>query len=105
MADQLQPGAGANSPGDAPAQGAAFAIERFLTGTNSRQEYLDDMKAMRTVPRRLGDSGPEADSPRVVPEHVDPDQRVCSFVEVVKTISAEQACREAARCLRCDLEH
>jgi NADH-quinone oxidoreductase subunit F len=86
-------------------QRAAFAIERFLTGTSSRQEYLDKIKALRTVPRRPDEGSGQALNRRVVPEHVNPDERVCSFVEVVKTISAEQARQEAARCLRCDLEH
>ena len=40
MADQLQPGAGANSPGDAPAQGAAFAIERIYVKDFSLESPL-----------------------------------------------------------------
>jgi NADH-quinone oxidoreductase subunit F len=86
-------------------QRAAFAIERFLTGASARQAYLDRVKALRTVPRRPDDAAALGDTSRVTPDQVDPGERVRSFVEVVKTISAEQARCEAARCLRCDLEH
>jgi NADPH-dependent glutamate synthase beta subunit-like oxidoreductase len=41
----------------------------------------------------------------VVAELVPADARVRNFAEVVQTMTAEQACREAGRCLRCDLEH
>jgi NADPH-dependent glutamate synthase beta subunit-like oxidoreductase len=86
-------------------QRAAFAIESFLTGASLRQTYLNQVEAHRTVPRRAGEAGAQADVPRVQPDRVEPAERVRNFDEVVKTISAEQARCEATRCLRCDLEH
>jgi NADH-quinone oxidoreductase subunit F len=86
-------------------QRAAFAIERTLTGRSTREEYLVDVKRMRKVPRSAPVSELEQIVPRVRPGQVDPDERVRSFIEVVKTISADEARREAGRCLRCDLEH
>jgi NADPH-dependent glutamate synthase beta subunit-like oxidoreductase len=86
-------------------QRAAFAIERCLTGRSSREDYLVDMRRLRRVPRSVPMSELEQVVPRTVPGHVDADERVRSFVEVVKTISADEARREASRCLRCDLEH
>ena len=44
------------------------------------------------------------DVPRVSPEVLPVEARKRSFAEVEMTICAEDACREAGRCLRCDLE-
>jgi NADH-quinone oxidoreductase subunit F len=88
-------------------QRAAFAIERALTGRSSREEYLADMQRLRRVPRSATFDGGEAgqQAPRVTAPKVPPDERVRSFVEVVRGIMVEQARCEAQRCLRCDLEH
>jgi NADH-quinone oxidoreductase subunit F len=86
-------------------QRAAFAIERSLSGASAREEQLRTMQAVRRVPRYVPLDRLEEEIPRAAAEHVPADERVRSFVEVVKTITAEQACSEAGRCLRCDLEH
>jgi NADPH-dependent glutamate synthase beta subunit-like oxidoreductase len=72
-------------------QRAAFAIERYLTGQSRAAA--------------LGGEGGAGEAPRVTPPHVPAEERTRSFVEVVQCITAEQAQCEAARCLRCDLEH
>jgi len=86
-------------------QQAAFVIERFLTGAGAREEHLRTIQEARRVPRYVPLDRLEEEIPRVVAELVPADARVRSFGEVVQTITAEQACREAGRCLRCDLEH
>ncbi|MFH1313012.1 MAG: hypothetical protein ABIJ00_07255, partial [Candidatus Eisenbacteria bacterium] len=45
-----------------------------------------------------------AQSVRVAPPMVPPEERKKSFCEVEMTMSEEGAIREARRCLRCDLE-
>ncbi len=86
-------------------QRAAFAIERALTGADTREEYLSAVESSRIVPRHVPLDDFEEEIPRAVAEHVSADSRVQGFVEVVQTLTAEQACREAGRCLRCDLVH
>ena len=86
-------------------QRAAFAIERFLTGRSPRQGLLDETQRLRRVPRAAEPGVEDAERPRVRPPHVDPEERVKSFVEVVCNITDDQARCEASRCLRCDLEH
>ena len=86
-------------------QRAAFAIERFLTGRSPRQDVLDELQRLRRVPRAVAAGDVDAEQPRVRPPHVDPGERVKSFVEVVCNITDQQARCEASRCLRCDLEH
>ena len=86
-------------------QRAAFAIERCLSGTSRRAEYLDTVQRLRRLPKAVGADELEAELRRVVPPHELAEERVKSFVEVVRTISDQEARREAGRCLRCDLEH
>ncbi len=43
--------------------------------------------------------------PRAEPSLVPAEERVQSFVEAVHALSPAQARCEAARCLRCDIEH
>ncbi len=85
-------------------QRAAFAIERSLNGVSAREEHLRRLQADRRVPRYVPLETLEEEIPRATAGHVPADERVRSFVEVVQTLTAEQACREAGRCLRCDLE-
>jgi len=86
-------------------QRAAFAIERCLTGSSARADYLDTVQRLRKVPQAVAAGDGEAEAPRVASVREPADERVKSFVEVVRTITAEEARREASRCLRCDLEH
>jgi NADH-quinone oxidoreductase subunit F len=86
-------------------QRAAFSIERCLTGRSPRAEYLDEVQRLRRVPKAGPPQPDQAEAPRVVPAHEPADERVRSFVEVVRTITAAEARCEASRCLRCDLEH
>jgi NADH-quinone oxidoreductase subunit F len=86
-------------------QRAAFAIERFLTGSSAREELLDQMQRARKVVRSLPLDELEEDVPRAEPVMEPAEERVGGFAEVVHALSAEQARCEAGRCLRCDLEH
>ena len=86
-------------------QRAAFAIERRLTGDSTREKYLSDVQRLRKVPRAVPVEELQVAAPRVRAAHEPADERVMSFVEVVHTITADEACCEAGRCLRCDLEH
>jgi NADH-quinone oxidoreductase subunit F len=86
-------------------QRAAFAIERCLTGRAPRKEYLDEVQRRRRVPRATSVAQTEVEVARVAVPYLPADERVKSFVEVVGTITAEEARREAGRCLRCELEH
>ena len=85
-------------------QRAAFAIERFLTGTSAREAYLDQLQRVRRVARVVPVEDLEKVVPRAAPALEPADQRVRSFAEVVRALSPEQARCEAGRCLRCDLE-
>jgi NADH-quinone oxidoreductase subunit F len=42
--------------------------------------------------------------PRIRVRHEYPEERVRDFREVERGFTEEEACREAVRCLRCDLE-
>lgn len=86
-------------------QQAAFAIERALTDNDYRRQYLDHVQRLRRAPRAVPVEELEAIVPRGESELVPANQRVRSFVEVVRTMTADEARREACRCLRCDLEH
>jgi len=85
-------------------QRAAFAIARRLTGRSPRSDSLDSTQQLRQVMRATAAAG-EEEVARIVPPHLAADERVRSFAEVVSGITADEARREAARCLRCDLEH
>ena len=86
-------------------QQAAFAIERALTDNDYRRQYLDHVQRLRRAPRAVPVEELEASVPRAESELVPANERVRSFVEVVRTMTADEARREACRCLRCDLEH
>ena len=86
-------------------QRAAFAIERALTDSDYRRGFLDQVQKLRRVPRAVPVDQLEVTMPRGVPELVPANERVRSFVEVVRAMTADEARHEASRCLRCDLEH
>ena len=85
-------------------QRAAFEIERFLTGRSAREELLNESRRARRAPRAVRIEDMAKAAPRVQAGHEAADERVRSFAEVVHTITADEAVREACRCLRCDLE-
>jgi NADH-quinone oxidoreductase subunit F len=86
-------------------QRAAFAIERFLTGVSVREAHLDQAQRSRVVVRAIPVEDLEDVVPRAEPALEPADERVTTFAEVVHALTADQARCEAARCLRCDLEH
>jgi len=81
----------------AAGQRAARAIDAFLGGAGELPS--DSGLAPRRKP-----SEEEANIARREVEHLPAEERVRSFVEVATGYSAEMACQEAHRCLRCDLE-
>jgi formate dehydrogenase major subunit len=91
--------------------GGATVIEAIRAG----------QRAAVAIDRRLGGSGvlpanvgmslrrpTEEELERILPRAAEPwlalEQRKKSFVEVICGLKPEQACYEAGRCLRCDLE-
>ena len=86
-------------------QRAAFAIERALSDNDNRRQYLDHVQGLRRAPRAVPVEEMEATVPRAESALVPANERVRSFVEVVRTMTADEARVEACRCLRCDLEH
>ncbi|MFB3854207.1 MAG: FAD-dependent oxidoreductase [Vicinamibacterales bacterium] len=82
---------------------AAMVIDRYLRG----EELVSRPAAPRlpqvyVEPVAAGGEATKVD--RVAPPTLPPDVRKRSFAEVELAITAEDARREAARCLRCDLE-
>jgi NADH-quinone oxidoreductase subunit F len=83
---------------------AAIAIDKFLGGDKSRV-YIPDEKSVRHTGAKLAlEAEISEDQPRTDMEYEDAKQRIEDFREVEKGFTAEEACREATRCLRCDLE-
>jgi len=81
-------------------QKVAVAIDRMLsgagalpdnTGTSVRRPSEEELEKTLTVPR-------------VAEPMLTVQQRLRSFAEVLGDLSPEDACAEAGRCLRCDLE-
>ncbi|MBT8371460.1 MAG: FAD-dependent oxidoreductase, partial [Deltaproteobacteria bacterium] len=83
---------------------AAIAINKHLTGDDS-PVYIPDKKSIRHTTTKLAlEKESTEDKPRIEVEFEDAKERVCDFREVEKGFTAEEACNEATRCLRCDLE-
>jgi len=81
----------------AAGQRAARAIDTFLGGEGKLPS--DSGFAPRVKPdEAAGEVG------RQSVRHVPPAQRIRSFEEIVMAYSVDEACAEACRCLRCDLE-
>ncbi len=96
---------GPNTVVDAIAAGrqAAGAINRYVSG--QPLEIPPEPTLPRTYVEPLTSDPQEAsEEARIEPPTLAAKARVGNFAEVELTISAEQAGREAARCLRCDLE-
>jgi len=81
----------------AAGQRAAMAIDRHLGG---RGELPPDHGW--AAPYKPGEE--EAALPRHAVETLPVDRRTGNFEEVIQGFTRDQACREAGRCLRCDLE-
>jgi NADH-quinone oxidoreductase subunit F len=82
----------------------AIAINKYLTGDDS-PVYIPDEKSVRHTATKLAlEEESTEDKPRIEAEFEDAKERVCDFREVEKGFTEAEACREATRCLRCDLE-
>ena len=84
---------------------AAIAINKYLTGDDSPVYIPDEKSARHTATKlALGEEETTEDQPRIEVEFEDARERVSDFREVEKGFTEKEACREATRCLRCDLE-
>ena len=81
----------------AAGQRAAQAIDRYLGGPGLLPP--DKGFASRSKPEEA-----EGEAPRVPIEELPLEDRLGNFQEILQAYSAEAACAEARRCLRCDLE-
>jgi len=95
---------GPNTVVDAIAAGrkAAMMIDRFIRGEELLQPVRAQLPSTYIPPCTVGEdvaTAPRADCPTVPVA-----DRGRSFVEVERSLSGEEAQREAGRCLRCDLE-
>jgi NADH-quinone oxidoreductase subunit F len=96
---------GPNTVVEAIADGkkAAVVIGQYLRGEPLRPPSFARRPGVyieQPVPgqKDLGPSG------RATPRHLPAESRAKGFAEVESPLSAEEATREAGRCLRCDLE-
>jgi NADH-quinone oxidoreductase subunit F len=83
---------------------AAIAINKYLTGDDSPVYIPDEKSARHTATGLALEEESMEDKPRVEVESEDARQRIKDFREVEKGFTEEEGCREAVRCLRCDLE-
>ena len=96
---------GPNTIIDAIAAGkkAAVMIERYLKGEELCQPVEPVLPKVYVEPWTLTDEE-AADMRRSKPSKMITDERTKSFEEVERTLSQDDARREARRCLRCDLD-
>jgi NADH-quinone oxidoreductase subunit F len=96
---------GPNTAVDAIAAGkkAATMIDKYLRGEPLTETYEPRLPRFYLAPVEVS-LEEAAQSVRVEPPVVSPEERKKSFCEVEMTLSKESAVREARRCLRCDLE-
>jgi len=79
----------------------AIMMDRYLRGEPLKRPGKVSLPDVYL--ERLGE--PEAEPPdRMVQAHLPVERRSKSFAEVEGAVSEDDACREAGRCLRCDLE-
>ncbi|WP_027719246.1 NAD(P)-binding protein, partial [Desulfovirgula thermocuniculi] len=79
---------------------AAESIHRYLTGQDLKQGRQFRVPEEKIAPMRQA----VEEIPRCEPQpvaHLDPQERVKGFVEEAKTLSSEEARKEASRCLNC----
>jgi NADH-quinone oxidoreductase subunit F len=84
-------------------QKAAIGIEKYLTGRSLIESKVESA-AVRRVEPLPEDVVKRAGNRRSTPHELPPDERKTSFEEVVAALPQSEAQREAARCLRCDLD-
>ena len=83
---------------------AAIAINKYLTGDDS-PVFIPDEKSVRHTATKLAlEEESTEDKPRIEVEFEDARERVSDFREVERGFTEQEACSEATRCLRCDLE-
>jgi NADH-quinone oxidoreductase subunit F len=94
---------GPNTVVDAIAAGkrAAVMVERYLKGEEMKKVPMRHLPKIYVEPLPMEEATAEgrAETPRAPVEW-----RCRGFAEVEMSLSEEEACREARRCLRCDLE-
>jgi len=83
---------------------AAIAINKYITGDDSAVYIPDEKSAYHTGTKLALEEESTEDKPRIEVEFEDARERVSDFREVEKGFTEEEACNEATRCLRCDLE-
>jgi NADH-quinone oxidoreductase subunit F len=83
---------------------AAIAIEKYLRGEAGRVEIVDEKTSIAQESALALDEETTEERPRVVIGMEEARERVSDFREVERGYTEEEACREAVRCLRCDLE-
>ncbi len=82
---------------------AALMIDRYVKGEELKQPYAPALPRVYVEPTTTGDEE-SLETPRAKPPMLPIESRRRSFAEVEKSLSVEDATREAGRCLRCDLE-
>jgi NADH-quinone oxidoreductase subunit F len=83
---------------------AALAIAKYLSGESGRVDIHDEKSPHHQATGLALEEESTEDKPRVEIALEDAHERVSDFREVEHGFSAEDARREAVRCLRCDLE-
>jgi NADH-quinone oxidoreductase subunit F len=83
---------------------AALAIDRYLSGIKGRVKIIDEKSSMPVEDRLALAEESFEEKPRIEVKIEEAEQRKKDFREVEKGFSEADARREAARCLRCDLE-
>lgn len=89
--------------GIAAGKKAAETIGRYLRGEELRKTP-EPCRPRVFVEQRVADADEVEGAPRVKPPAIQVSSRAGCFAEVEASVSADQALREARRCLRCDLE-
>ena len=83
---------------------AALALDRYLAGMKGRLKIVDEKSSMPVEDRLALAEETLEEKPRIEVKLEEAEQRTKDFREVEKGFTEADARREAARCLRCDLE-
>jgi len=96
---------GPNTVVDAIAAGkrAAEMIEKYVSGRPVRPDYRLTRPSLYVKPAELSPEEAEKARRPIIPALAIAHRRK-NFKEVERTLNEKKACREARRCLRCDLE-